>query len=127
MAKTSKPRTEFFAITYSYLQYELHKRWYPYEQTIVILLDGVRDNRRIGKVELGEIKDEARARSSLRGALEQIERMERMLKHHWREIKEQLGEADWAEEYKTLDSQSAHIREAAMVILHEAIKREGIR
>ena len=65
---TDKPRTEFFAINKPYLMYALDHRWYAYEQTIVILLQGMlgrMKRRKIETIKLGDISDEPQGRDSL--------------------------------------------------------------
>ena len=119
---TDKPRTEFFAISDAYLKYVLTKRWYAYEQTIVLLLhamSGRTQGRGIRKVELGEIKDDEEGRSRLEGAMSQVERTERMLKLFWRERHSE--DRSWREEFRRLDLQSEQIRGAAMVIFEQVL------
>ena len=104
---TDKPRTEFFAISDSYLAYVLSKRWYAYEQTIVLLLHamaGSQPIRGIRKVELGSVQDEAQGRNRLEGAMQQVERTERVLKLFWRE--RHVEDRDWRQEFCRLDAQS---------------------
>ena len=123
---TSKPRTEFFAIGHNYLRYALKRRWYPYEQTVVLLLHGMQGRnpvREIEKIELGEIEDEPQGRKSLAGAMQQIERTERVLKLYWRELYESQ-EPNWPDKFKKLDAQSEQIRGAAMVIFEQVLQRD---
>jgi hypothetical protein len=121
---TEKPRSEFIAIGHDYLKTALiSQRWYAYEQTIVILLQGmqgVRPMRSIKKIELGNLTDEPTARGDLAGAMQQVERTERVLKLYWRELK---GPQDpmWPEKFRILDHQSEQIRGAAMVILQQIL------
>lgn len=121
---TDKPRSEFFAVGHDYLKTALiSQRWYAYEQTIVILLQGmqgVRPMRSIKKLELGDIVDEPLGRGDLAGAMQQVERTERVLKLYWRELK---GPQDplWPEKFRVLDHQSEQIRGAAMVILQQIL------
>lgn len=121
---TDKPRSEFIAISHDYLRTALiSQRWYGYEQTIVILLQGmqgVRPMRSIKKLDLGEITDDPVGRGDLAGAMQQVERTERVLKLYWRELK---GPQDplWPEKFRTLDHQSEQIRSAAMVILQQIL------
>ena len=121
---TEKPRSEFIAIGHDYLKTALiSQRWYGYEQTIVILLQGmqgVRPMRTIKKIELGNLTDEPTGRSDLAGAMQQVERTERVLKLYWRELK---GPQDplWPEKFRILDHQSEQIRSAAMVILQQIL------
>jgi hypothetical protein len=119
---TDKPRTEFFAISDSYLSYVLTKRWYAYEQTIVLLLqamDGLQPARGIRKLELGEIYDEEQARSRLEGAMQQVERTERVLKLFWRERHSENRQ--WRDDFRRLDRQSEQVRGAAMVIFEQIL------
>jgi hypothetical protein len=125
---TDKPRSEFFAIGHEYLKTALiSQRWYAYEQTIVILLQGmqgVRPMRYIKKVKLGEITDEPVGRGDLAGAMQQVERTERVLKLYWRELKAPQDPL-WPEKYRVLDHQSEQVRGAAMVILQQILGGSG--
>jgi len=121
---TDKPRSEFFAIGHDYLRTALiSQRWYAYEQTIVVLLQGmqgIRPMRAIKKLELGEITDEPTGRADLAGAMQQVERTERVLKLYWRELKAPQDPL-WPEKFRVLDHQSEQIRAAAMVILQQIL------
>jgi hypothetical protein len=118
---TDKPRTEFFAICHSFLREVLRQRWYAYEQTIVILLYGVFGAKRISAIRLGEISDLEQGRDTLAAAMQQVERTERVLKLFYRERYEQ--QADWIETFRKLDTQSAQIRGAALVILQNLLSQ----
>jgi len=117
-----KPRTEFFAISDAFLKHALDRRWYAYEQTIVLLLHaftGLHRSRHVSKVPLGTITDEEAGRSRLDGAMQEVERTERVLKLYWRE---RFGDRkDWKEVFRVLDAQSEKIRSAAMVILEQIL------
>lgn len=121
---TDKPRSEFFAIGHDYLKTALvSQRWYGYEQTIVILLQGmqgVRPMRSMKKLELGELTDEPTGRGDLAGAMQQVERTERVLKLYWRELKAPQ-DPNWPDKFRVLDHQSEQIRGAAMVILQQIL------
>lgn len=121
---TDKPRSEFFAIGHDYLKTALvSQRWYGYEQTIVILLQGmqgVRTMRSMKKVNLGELSDDPTGRGDLAGAMQQVERTERVLKLYWRELKAPQ-DPNWPEKFRALDHQSEQIRGAAMVILQQIL------
>lgn len=121
---TDKPRSEFIALGHDYLKTALvSQRWYAYEQTIVILLQGmqgVRSMRSMKKVDLGEISDEPAGRGDLAGAMQQVERTERVLKLYWRELKAPQDPL-WPEKFRVLDHQSEQIRGAAMVILQQIL------
>jgi len=112
---TDKPRSEFFAISGSFLKEILMQRWYAYEQTIVILLKAISSDKRIHKEKLGDITDLPQGRDTLAAAMQQVERTERVLKMVWRERNEQ--QAGWTERFRVLDQQSEQIRAAALVIL----------
>lgn len=119
---TDKPRSEFFAISDSFLKHALSRRWYAYEQTIVLLLhafSGQTLTRGVRKVELGKINDDEAGRSRLDGAMQQIERAERVLKLYWRE--RNRDDRDWRENFRILDDQSEKIRSAAMVIFEQIL------
>lgn len=119
---TDKPRSEFLAISDSYLKYVLSKRWYAYEQTIVLLLhamSGGQPIRGIRKVELGALEDEEQGRSRLEGAMQQVERTERVLKLFWRE--RHLDDRNWREDFRKLDAQSEQVRAAAMIIFEQIL------
>lgn len=121
---TDKPRSEFLALGHEYLRTALiTQRWYGYEQTIVILLQGMqgtRSMRAMKKVDLGEISDEPTGRGDLAGAMQQVERTERVLKLYWRELKAPQ-DPNWPEKFRALDRQSEQIRGAAMVILQQIL------
>lgn len=116
---TDKPRTEFIAIRHSFLRELLRQRWYPYEQTIVILLRGVIGGKRMSKINLGDISDLPFGRDSIAAAMQQVERTERMLKMLWRERNEK--EADWPDRFRKLDSQSEQIRAGALIVLQNLL------
>jgi len=121
---TDKPRSEFFAIKYDYLKKALvGRRWFAYEQTIVILLQGmqgIRPAREIQKIELGQISDDEHGRNTLADAMQQVERTERVLKLYWRELRV-AEDPSWTDKFRILDHQSEQIRGAAMVILQQIL------
>ena len=125
-AITDKPRTEFFAINYETLKHSLIPlRWFAYEQTLIMLLqnmDGETKVREIKTVDLGLLADEEATRSTLAGAMMQVERTERALKLFWRERTVSRGRPNWQDEFRLLDTQSSNIRDAAMVILRRVLK-----
>ena len=119
---TDKPRTEFFAISDSFLKHALSRRWYAYEQTIVLLLHalaGQEHHRGLRSIKLGKISDDEAGRSRLDGAMQQIERTERMLKVYWRD--RHIDDKNWREDFSLLDGQSEKIRSAAMVIFEQIL------
>jgi hypothetical protein len=119
--KTDKPRTEFFAINHSTLSHILSRRWYAYEQMIVILLQAVAGGRRINTVSLGKLSDLPQGRETLSAAMQQVERTERVLKLHWREVNEAKDRL-WPDTFRKLDNQSEQIRGAALVILEQILR-----
>jgi hypothetical protein len=123
--RTEKPRTEFFAIDHDYLRRVLSDRWYPYEQTLIILLKGMNGFQEaipIRKIGLGPITDEEAGRDNLANAMQQVERMERLLKLYWRDQQILRGVQGWQSEFRRKDAQSEQIRGAAMVILEQILK-----
>lgn len=119
---TSKPRTEFFAIAHQKLRALLEKRWFPYEQTVIILLYAAQKKGwRVKRVTLEGLKDDPTSRENLQGAMEQIERCERVIKMHWREQHE--SQLNWITEYQYLDSRSEEIRRAALTVLGQYLSK----
>jgi hypothetical protein len=122
---TDKPRTEFFAISYDFLETILiESRWFAYEQTLMILLQNMNGRdpvRKVGKVDLGLINDDESTRSTLSSAIQQVERTERALKLFWREQAERDSLQNWQEQFRILDAQSESVRTAAMVILRRLL------
>ena len=123
---TSKPRSEFFALTYDILERALiDSRWFAYEQSLMILLQNMAGQApicRIMPVQLGGISDDESTRSTLSAAMQQVERTERALKLFWRDQAEREMRMDWHDEFRVLDAQSESIRTAAMVILRRLLK-----
>jgi hypothetical protein len=120
----NRPRSEFFAIDHVLLDLALARRWYAYEQTLILLLHGVsgRDTRSIAQpIFLGKIQDDPQGRDTLASAMTQVERMERVLKNHWRE--EHKHEPGWETRYRELDARSEQIRGAALVTLGQVLSR----
>jgi hypothetical protein len=119
---TRKPRTEFFAIVHQKLQALLEKRWFPYEQTVIILLYATQKNGWcVKRVMLEGLRDDPTSRENLQGAMEQIERCERAIKMHWRE--QHKSQPNWANEYQYLDSRSEEIRRAALTVLGQHLSK----
>jgi hypothetical protein len=112
---TERPRSEFFAVRHSFLGEMLHKRWYAYEQTVVMLLEAVFSNKKISRFFVGNISDLAEGKESLESAMQQVERTERVLKSMWRERNH--SKPGWVENYRKLEKQSEEIRRAALIIL----------
>lgn len=116
---TERPRSEFFAIRHSFLDDVLHRRWFAYEQTVVMLLRAVATDRRISRFFVGNISDLPEGGESIGSAMQQVERSERVLKTVWREQHE--TQAGWQARYRLLESQSEDIRRTAMIILENLL------
>lgn len=121
---TERPRSEFFAVRHEFLRDMLQRRWYAYEQTVVMLLQAVFENKSISRFFVGNISDLPAGRDSLASAMQQVERTERVLKTLWRE-RHQHG-PDWVERYNVLEAQSGRIRRAAMIILEQLLGRPAL-
>jgi hypothetical protein len=113
---TKRPRTEFFAMTAGCLKELLAERWFPYEQTLFILLHAVRKGWELANRPLRGLLDESLNRENLPGAIEQIERTERALKMYWREY-EAGKHNNWPDRYRSLDKCSEEIRRSALTVL----------
>ena len=116
---TERPRSEFFAIRHSFLREVLRPRWYAYEQTVVMLLHAVFNDKRISRFFVGNISDLPEGRESFASALQQVERTERVLKSIWRERNQ--PKAGWFEIYRVLEAQSEQVRRTAMIILQNLL------
>jgi hypothetical protein len=112
---TERPRSEFFAIRHEFLKEMLNRRWYAYEQTVVILLHAMFDHKRVSRFFVGEISDLPGGRDSLSSAIQQVERTERVFKSLWRELHHTTP--DWIDDYRKLDDQSGQLRRTAITIL----------
>jgi hypothetical protein len=112
---TERPRSEFFAVRHRFLRVALQRRWYGYEQTMVMLLQAVTFRQRIGRFTVGDISDLSQGRQPLASALQEIERTERVLKSLWRERSQ--GNPGWIEEYQVLETQSEQVRRTALILL----------
>jgi len=116
---TERPRSEFFAVGHGFLNDLIRQRWYPYEQTLVMLLEAVFNKKRITRLCLGEISDVSERRESLNSAVQQVERTERVLKAVWRE-KNQFND-NWTEQYRRLESRSDQVCNTALTILQNLL------
>ncbi|MGD8909597.1 MAG: hypothetical protein PVI92_09625 [Chromatiales bacterium] len=115
-----RPRSEFFAIHHRFLRGALiDHRWFAYEQTIALLLQA--GDRRMSTVSLGGITDPSESRDSLTGALQQIERTERVLKVAWRDKKMRDRANDWVKDFRILEERSKEIIGAAITILNNSL------
>jgi hypothetical protein len=116
---TERPRSEFFAVRHEFLGETLTQRWYPYEQTVVMLLQAVADEKRISRFCVGNISDLPEGRESLSSALQQVERTERVLKSIWRE--RHHSRPGWIQRYRELEAHSEQIRRTALTILQNLL------
>ena len=116
---TERPRSEFFAIRHSFLAEILAQRWYPYEQTMVILLQAVLGRKSISRFSVGNISDLPGGRDSFTAICQQVERTERVLKSFWRE--RHADQRGWSEQYRVLDGRSEQIRRTALTILENLL------
>jgi hypothetical protein len=116
---TERPRSEFLAVRHSFLGEALRRRWYPYEQTVVMLLQAVFGKNGISRFFVGNISDLPGGRESLASAMQQVERTERVLKAVWREHHQ--TDPDWIERYRSLAATSNQIRHTALTILHNLL------
>jgi hypothetical protein len=116
---TERPRSEFFAVRHSFLGEALRQRWYPYEQTVVMLLQAVFAKKGISRFFVGHITDLPEGRESLASAMQQVERTERVLKAMWRERHQ--ADPDWVEKYRLRALQSEQVRHAALSLLHNLL------
>ncbi len=116
----TRPRSEFFAIHHRFLQGALvDHRWFAYEQTVALLLQA--GERKLSTITLGTAADPSEDRDSLTGALQQIERTERVLKVAWRDKKKKDRVKDWVKEFRVLEEQSKEIIGAAITILENSL------
>jgi hypothetical protein len=112
---TERPRSEFVAIRHEFLSKMLHRRWYAYEQTVVILLHAIFERRKVSRYFVGEVTDLRGEKETLDNAMQKIERTERVLKTLWRERNQ--TKKDWVKEYRRLEEQSGLLRKTAFTIL----------
>jgi len=116
---TERPRSEFIAVRHNFLGEALRQRWYPYEQTVVMLLQAVFGKKGISRFSVGHISDLPEGRESLASAMQQVERTERVLKAVWREHHQ--ADPDWIEQYRRLEARSEQVRRAALTILQNLL------
>jgi hypothetical protein len=116
---TERPRSEFFALRHSFLAEILSCRWYPYEQTMVMLLHAAISRKNISRFFVGNISDLPEGRESLASIWQQVERTERVLKSFWRE--RHGHERGWSEQYRLLECRSEQIRRTALTILENLL------
>ncbi len=116
---TERPRSEFFAIRHGFLREVLRERWYAYEQTVVMLLMAVLNNKHITRFFVGSVSDLPQGRESLASAVQQVERTERVLKTLWLERNE--SKTGWTDQFQILEAQSEQVRRAALLILRNVL------
>ena len=116
---TERPRSEFFAVRHEFLGQALQRRWYAYEQTVVMLLQAIAEKKHISQFFVGHITDLPDGREAFAPALQQVERIERVLKSLWREAHQ--NRPGWVEQYRVLEAQSAEVRRAAVTILQNLL------
>lgn len=116
---TERPRSEFFAVRHGFLRENLSRRWFAYEQTVVMLLEAVFNQKRISRFFVGNISDLPEGRETLVSAMQQVDRTERVLKTVWRERNH--SRTGWVDEYRALESQSEQVRRTAVTILHNLL------
>jgi hypothetical protein len=116
---TERPRSEFIAVRHDFLGEVLTQRWYPYEQTVVMLLQAIFKQKRISRFFVGNISDLPEGRESLSSALQQVERTERVLKTLWRERHQ--SRPGWIQRFRELEAHSEQIRRTASTILQNLL------
>ncbi|HWW01292.1 MAG TPA: hypothetical protein VNZ64_16465 [Candidatus Acidoferrum sp.] len=117
---TERPRSEFFAVRHEFLGEVLNRRWYPYEQTVVMLLQAVFDRKRITRFFVGNVSDLPEGRESFASALQQVERTERVLRSVWRE--RNAAQPGWVEKYYALALRSEPIRRGGLSVLENMLR-----
>jgi hypothetical protein len=117
---TERPRSEFLAVRHEFLAELLARRWYPYEQTVVMLLQAVFDRKRFTRFFVGNISDLPGGRESFNSALQQVERTERVLKSVWRE--RNAGQHGWIDKYYALVLRSEPVRRGALIVLENMLE-----
>lgn len=116
---TERPRSEFFAIRHEFLGEVLRQRWFAYEQTVVTLLQAVFNHKRISRFCVGQITDLHDGGETLASALQQVERIERVLKTLWRE--RHHTDPGWIQRYRVLETQSEEVRRTALTLLQNLL------
>lgn len=127
----AKPRSEFLNLEIELLKRLIHERKFAYEQTINMLIHYFDfkaeewPNKNIGPkvMRLGQIEDHKSLRD-YRGALDQIERTERLIKARWRELNEPSSSGNYQkfiEDYDKLNEISASILASARVTIRSLL------
>lgn len=126
-----RPRSEFLNIDVGALKKLLLYRKFAYEQTLNMLIrawdvDTSEWEFQVHPTSLGEMNDDSSYRQ-YGGCLDQIERMERLLKQLWRSIYEPTPEDSeskyekFVDKYHLLDHRSSSIREGAMITIRSLL------
>ena len=112
---TSKPRSEFIALTETMLQKVLCQRWLPYEQTLITLIRLVFEGNasKIRVYNLGPLEEDQPSHK-FKEFITQAERMERALRLCWRDVHADLP--TWAEEYQSLSERSQKLMRRILAI-----------
>jgi len=140
-----RPRSEFINISVPELRGLLKSRAFAYEQTLNMLIlkwyaccqraAGNRSkaerfwNKEVARMYLGKIADDPSDRH-YRGAIDQIERTERMLRMLWREVMGWNPDLEpehfrkLIEEYERLDNRSTRIRDTSRIAIWAQLHRE---
>ena len=116
---TERPRSEFFAVRHEFLAEVLGQRWYPYEQTVVMLLQAVFGRKKITRFFVGNVSDLPTGRESFASAMQQVERTERVLKSLWRE--RHANQPGWIQKYYELALRSEPVRHGALIVLENML------
>lgn len=136
--RIGKPRSEFLNVAVPQLRRLLERRAFPYEQTLNMLIlqwdwcwraanEDFRKadelwHKQVGSMYLGKLSDDPSERN-YRGAIDQIERTERLLRLLWRDLQEwnpkQRPEnfRKLAGRFDRLDEHSTRIRHAARIAI----------
>ena len=122
-----RPRSEFLNIEINALKRLLMYRKFAYEQTLSILIRVFDQKKRFGtfsieSYDLGVFEDAKNNREKYRGALDQVERMERLLKFLWRDMEAPEADSDdldrvFANTYSRLIQYSSSICENARIAI----------
>lgn len=140
-----KPRSEFINIAVPELRRLLQSRVFAYEQTLNMLIvnwdwcwkqgrENIHSAERLweeqmGSMHIGTMEDDSSSRH-YRGAVDQIERTERMLRMVWRELnrwdptENPANFRKLAEIYERLDERSTRIRDAARIALWAQLQQD---
>ena len=86
----SKPRSELLRFSTDFLYHALKKRWFPAEQTIHLIFQGLWNGKfKMAPIYFPRIKDDDVSRDQP-NFIQQVERMEAWMKQMWRERQKEL-------------------------------------